>query len=174
MNLNLIRLGAGAAAAGGLCSILLGLDHLADPDGGPMSMVGYLGRGLLLPVAIIALAALCRPRSTGLATTGAVLGVLGSLVQTALLLLNLTGVGDFFESPAAPAALLSLLVGLLLLGIACLRARALPVWAGLGVLLGIVLSGVPIYGEIAFGLLYIAIGWAMSRRTAPEMVPAVG
>jgi hypothetical protein len=174
MNVTLIRLGAAAAAAGGLCSILLGLDHLADPDGGPMSTVGYLGRGLFLPVAIIAIAALCRPRSSGLATTGAVLGVLASLVQAAILLLSLTGVGDFFESPAGPASLLGLLVGLLLLGIACLRAGALPIWAAVGVLVGIVLSGIPAYGEIAFGLLYIAIGWVMSRRATPEVVPAVG
>ncbi|GAB3330418.1 hypothetical protein RMN56_29335 [Micromonospora halotolerans] len=173
MNVSLARLGAAAAAGGGLCSVLLGLDHLAEPDGGPLSTVGYLGRGLLLPVAIIAIAVLCRPRSASLATTGAVLGVLSSLVQVAILLLNLTGVGDFFESPAGPASLLGLLVGLLLLGIACLRARALPVWAGVGVLLGVVLSGVPVYGEIAFGLLYVAIGWAMSRRAAPAVVPAV-
>jgi hypothetical protein len=61
-------------------------------------------------------------------------------------------------------------VGLMLLGIATLRARVLPPWCG--VLLIIAVLGIPVYfalgnygGAIVYGLVWVALGYALwSRR----------
>ena len=71
-----------------------------------------------------------------------------------------------------------MIVGMMLYGAATLQARVLPRWCGLGfvvvpplvLVLEVLLEG---YGEVLFGLLWLAVGYALwSRRGTAEGQPS--
>jgi len=86
--------------------------------------------------------------------------VLGSIV----LLLGSTAL----EWLVFPIGTLGVLVGLVLYGVATLQARVLPLWCGLGFIIGlpIRLALLPIepWGLVLFGLLWLALGFVLWSR----------
>ncbi|MFC0554501.1 hypothetical protein ACFFHJ_26770 [Planotetraspora thailandica] len=168
MNIPYIRAGAIAAIIGGIAAALLGLLHLLSLYGAAET-TAYIARGLLLAFTIVVLA---RIAARPLATVGAVLAVTGALLQVAMIVSAETGIAVDFEGPLMPVSLLGLLVGQILLGIAHFRARALPVWVSAAIALGILLTVVPMVGEILYGALFAAIGLSMYGKATAEVVPA--
>jgi hypothetical protein len=168
MNISYVRAGAVAAITGGLAASLLGLLHLLSLQYGAAETTAYIARGLLLAFTIIVLA---RIAARPLATVGAVLAVTGALLQVAMIVSAEVGIAVDFEGPLMPVALLGLLAGQILLGIAHFRAKALPVWVSAIVAFGILLTVVPVVGEILYGALFAAIGLSMYGKAAAEVVP---
>jgi hypothetical protein len=99
------------------------------------------------------------------------LGQVGLYVVVVTLLGQVLGILVFLAgSPALewlifPVGFLAVPIGLVLYGIATLRARALPRWCGIGLivvpLLAVVFGDA---GEILFGLLWLALGYVIWSR----------
>jgi hypothetical protein len=73
-----------------------------------------------------------------------------------------------------PGTLL-LSIGMLLLGIATVRARVLPRWCGVALIVGVVAMfiGAESGGMVLFGLVWVAVGYVLwSGRGTPAEQPA--
>jgi hypothetical protein len=72
---------------------------------------------------------------------------------------------------------LGVLIGFVLYGVATLRARVLPLWVGVAIIVGlpvrIAMFQVDPWGLVVFGLLWLALGYVLwSRREAAAAQPA--
>ena len=193
---NLIRWGALSAVACGVLWVIGGLLIVADPQAPPdvpSTRLDYLGTSVFSAAYLGVLGALVglrarqvdsygRPGTAGffLAFVGAALLCVGQ--ATSAIFRNSSALGWLFDKPGYGfmVAMNLLLVGLVVLGIATLRAWVLPRWCGFA-LIGVVV--VSIFGAIvsaggafvAVGLLWVAVGYALwSERTASVGQPQHG
>ena len=71
-----------------------------------------------------------------------------------------------------PIGTLGVLVGLVLYGTATLWARVLPLWSGVGLIVGLpirlVLLPIEPWGLVLFGVLWLALGFVLWSRGATE------
>ena len=150
---SLVRVGGGLASAA--AGILLLLGHLLDLGGDPQygTVLGgtlVLAAHLALVFALVALwAAQAEPGGT-LGLLGMVLGVAGTTLVCGVVLVEIAGASGAEVEPVLgaglPAALallagLAFLVGLILFGVATMRAGVFPRWAGLRMIAGDVVFG---------------------------------
>ena len=185
---NLIRWSALAAQASGLMWIAAGLLTLAYPHSPPDVLgtrLDYLGTSVLSAAYLGVLGALVGLRARqvdsygSLGTSGFLLAFVGAALlcvgqATSATLAGNGALGWLFDDPGYGfmVAINLLLAGLVVLGIATLRARVLPSWCGLA-LIGVVV--VSVFGAIvstgaalvALGLLWMGVGYALwSKRSA--------
>jgi hypothetical protein len=168
---NLVRTGGGLASVA--AGILLLLGHLLDLGGDSaygtvLGGVLVLAAHVLLVFALVGLYAAQAERSGLLGSLGMVLGVVGTILVSGVVLVEIAGasgadVEDVLGTglPAALALLagLAFLVGLMLFGVATMRAGIFPRWAGL----------LLIAGDVVFG----AGGFAGAAATHFEVVGAL-
>ena len=185
---NLIRWSALAALASGLLWIAAGLLTLAYPHTPPdvlATRLDYLGTSVLSPAYLGVLGGLVGLRARQVDSYGS-LGEAGFLVAfvgamllcvgqaSSAIFAGTSALGWLLDDPGygLMVAINLLLAGLVVLGIATLRARVLPSWCG-AALIGVVV--VSIFGAIvstgaafvAVGLLWMALGYALySERSA--------
>jgi hypothetical protein len=150
---NLVRTGGGLASVA--AGILLLLGHLLDLGGDSaygtvLGGVLVLAAHVLLVFALVGLYAAQAERSGLLGSLGMVLGVVGTILVSGVVLVEIAGasgaeVEDVLGTglPAALALLagLAFLVGLILFGVATMRAGIFPRWAGLLLIAGDVVFG---------------------------------
>jgi hypothetical protein len=150
---NLVRLGGGltSAAAG----ILLLVGHLLNLGGDleygtVLGSLSVLTAHVLLVFAFVALYVAQAQQSGLLGTSGMVLSVVGTTLASGVILVEIAGasgaeVGAVLEvGPTGALALLAglaFLTGLILLGVATMRAGVFPYWAGLLLIAGDVVFG---------------------------------
>ena len=179
---NLIRWGALAALASGLLWIAGGLLTLAYPHSPPDVLgtrLDYLGTSIVSAAYLGVLGGLLGLHAKQVESYGRLgtVGFLLAFVGAALLCVGQASsaifagdstLGWLFDDPGYGflVGINLFLVGLLVLGIATLRAGALPRWCGLG-LIGVV--AVSIFGAmvsagsafVAVGLVWVALGYAL-------------
>jgi len=193
----LIRWGALAAVASGVLWIIWGLLTLAypqTPPDVPSTRLDYLGTFVLSAAYLGVLGGLVGLRARQVDSYGS-LGEAGFLLAFigAALLCVAHGASTIFGGPGALGWLLDepgyglmvtinlLLAGLVVLGIATLRARVLPRWCGLA-LIGVVV--VSVFGAIVstgaayvvVGLLWMALGYALwsARGASVDQLQSMG
>jgi hypothetical protein len=175
---NLIRWGALAAFASGVLWIVGGLLHLAYPQD-PPGMLGYylnyLGTAVFSGAYLGMLGGLVglRARQTDsygrlgragffLASAGAALAFLGQ-ASSGIFPQNVT-LGWLFSDPGFGfmAGILLTSLGLLLMGVATLRAGVLPRWCGFGLIGLVVFLALGAYGGfVVVGFIWLALGYAL-------------
>lgn len=166
----MLRLGALAAMLGGLAFVVDGLIVLAGPEGRWTNLV-YVVAALLVLVGILGLNELQSEYLGRLGQAGLYVAVVALLGQVLGILVFLAG-SSSLEWLIFPVGFLAVPIGLVLYGIATLRARVLPRWCGIGLiavpLLAVVLGDA---GEILFGLLWLALGyvlWSKGEKSVGE------
>lgn len=195
---NLVRLGGGltSAAAG----ILLLVGHLLNLGGDPeygtvLGSLWVLTAHVLLVFAFVALYVAQAQQSGLLGTSGMVLSVVGTTLASGVILVEIAGasgaeVGAVLEvGPTGALALLAglaFLTGLILLGVATMRAGVFPYWAGLLLIAGDVVFGaasfagsaslvVEVIGALIACAAFVWLGLALlsgTRSGAPAGQPA--
>jgi hypothetical protein len=151
---NLVRTGGGLASAA--AGILLLLGHLLDL-GGDSDYGTVLGGTLVLTAhvvlvfALIGLYAAQAEHSGLLGSLGMVLSVVGTTLVSGVVLVEIAGASgaevEDVLGAGLPGALvllggLAFLIGLILFGVATMRAGVFPLWAGLLLIVGDVVFGV--------------------------------
>jgi hypothetical protein len=147
---NLVRTGGGLASAA--AGILLLLGHLLDLGGDSEygTVIGgtlVLTAHLVLVFGLVALWAAQAERGGLLGIIGMVLGVAGTTLVCGVVLVEIAGASgaevEDVLGAGLPAALvlLAFLVGLILFGVATMRAGIFPRWAGLLLIAGDVVFG---------------------------------
>jgi hypothetical protein len=146
---NLVRVGGGLASA--TAGVLLLLGHVLDLGGDPeygtvLGGSSVLAAHVLLVFALVALyAAQAEQSGSFLGAPGMVFGVVGTTLASGVILIEIAGASGAEVGAVLGAGLsgtLSLLgglaffVGLILLGIATMRAGVFSWWAGLLLILG--------------------------------------
>jgi hypothetical protein len=168
---NLVRAGGGLASAA--AGILLLVGHLLDLGGDPeygtvLGSSSVLAAHVVLIFALVGLYAAQAERSGLLGSLGMVLSVVGTILVSGVVLVEIAGasgaeVEDVLGAglSAAPVLLggLAFLIGLILFGVATMRAGVFPRWAGL----------LLIVGDVVFG----AGGFAGAAATIFEVVGAL-
>ena len=163
----LVRWGAIDLMLGGVVWLVLGLSNVfgylqAIPG---REDVALLILALLLTTAgLVGLHAL-QGRSYGF------LGRVGFYIAFASLLARALGAGAFLAGSSAlswisyPWGTVGMLVGFVVYGLATLRARVLPRWYGLALIVSMPLS-LPLatYGSALFGLIMVVLGYALWSR----------
>jgi hypothetical protein len=145
---SLVRLGGGLASI--VSGVLLVVGHLLNLGGDP-EYGTVLGESLVLTAhvalvfALVALYAAQAERSGLLGSTGMVLSVVGTTLASGVILVEIAGASgaevDVVLGMGVSGALsvlggLVFFVGLILFGIATMRAGVLPRWAGLLLIVG--------------------------------------
>jgi hypothetical protein len=176
---NLIRWGALAAVLGGVAWVANGLGGLLIEGFNSSPFAVQWTTSIALICTLGGLAGLhtiqaASRRYGRLGTAGFFLAFIG-----ATLWLNAQGSGELYRLLALPGLVLGMLVGFVLLGVATIRARVLPWWCGwlliichpLWFLLIPAFDAVseageaaPTSREIVFGLVWLALGYALFRR----------
>src|SRR5215217_6887462 len=150
---NLIRTGGGLASAA--AGLLLVLGHLLDLGGDPEygTVLGgtlVLTAHVVLIFALVALYAAQAEQSGLLGSLGMVLSVVGTTLVSGVVLVEIAGASgaevDAVLGAGLPGALallggLAFLIGLILFGVATMRAGVFPRWAGLLLIVGDVVFG---------------------------------
>ena len=150
----------GGGLASAAASLLLLLGHLLDLGGHPEygTVLGgalVLTAHVVLVFALVALYATQAEQSGLLGSLGMVLGVAGTTLVSGVVMVEIAGASgvevDAVLGAGLPSALTSLaglafLIGLILFGVATMRAGVFPRWAGLLLIVGDVVFGV---GSIA-------------------------
>jgi hypothetical protein len=151
---SLVRTGGGLATSAG-AGILLLLGHLLDLGGDPeygtaLGGTLVLAAHVLLVFALVALWAAQAEPSGILGSLGMVLGVVGTTLVSGVVLVEIAGatgaevdavLGAGLLSAFAQLGGLAFLIGLILFGIATMRAGVFPRWAGLLLVVGDVVFG---------------------------------
>jgi hypothetical protein len=147
-SVSLVRTGGGLASAAAGLLLLLGhiLDVRGDPEygtvlGGTLVLTPHV----VLVFALVALWAAQSERSGLLGSLGMVLGVVGTTLVSGVVMVEIAGasgvevdavLGASFPSVLALLGGLAFLIGLVLFGVATMRAGVLPRWAGLLLIVG--------------------------------------
>ena len=169
---NLVRAGGGLASAA--AGILLLVGHLLDLGGDPeygtvLGSSSVLAAHVLLVFALVGLYAAQAERSGLLGSLGMVLSVVGTILVSGAVLVEIAGasgaeVEDVLGAGLSAALVLlgglAFLIGLILFGVATMGAGVFPRWAGL------LLSLLLIVGDVVFG----AGGFAGAAATIFEVV----
>ena len=162
MTPSLVRWGALAALVSGVFWIVGGLLHLAypqDPPGALGHFLNYLGSAIFSGAYLAMLVGLggLHARQAGLygrlGTAGFLLAFAGAALafvgQASSAIFPKDGtLGWLFSDPGFgfQAGILLMILGLVLLGVATLRARVLPRWCGFGIIALVVFSILGAYG----------------------------
>ncbi|HEY6582743.1 MAG TPA: hypothetical protein VIZ60_16645 [Rubrobacter sp.] len=168
---NLVRAGGGLASAA--AGILLLVGHLLDLGGDPeygtvLGSSSVLAAHVVLVFALVGLYAAQAERSGLLGSLGMVLSVVGTILVSGVVLVEIAGasgaeVEDVLGAGLSAALVLlgglAFLIGLILFGVATMRAGVFPRWAGL----------LLIVGDVVFG----AGGFAGAAATIFEVVGAL-
>ena len=183
---NLIRWGALAALASGALWIAGGILHLAYPQD-PPGMLGYflnyLGTAVFSAAYLGMLGGLVglharqmdsygRLGRAGflLAFVGAALAFVGQ--ATSGIFPHSRSLGWLFSDPGFgfQAGILLTSLGLVLMGIATLRAGVLPRWCGFGLIALVIFLALGAYGGFVLaGLIWLALGYALGSE--PKAMP---
>jgi hypothetical protein len=170
----IVRQGGLAAMVGGALWVVWSLLGRASMvAGGSFSDALLLLAALLTLAGLVGLHALQGGNFGGIGRVGFYVSAAGLLVQALGALGLLVGGGAaevFFQGLVAPVGSLTVLVGLVLYGSATLQARVLPSWWGLALIVvppvSFYMNSRVFYGSIAlFGLLWVALGYALWSRT---------
>ncbi len=179
-----VRWGAPGAILSGLAFTVLSLLSLATPEPAAYLDVifGVAWLSTVLPVA--ALHAVQEGRDGLLGRVGSASIVVGAVAAFLGALAVATG-STSLAWPLFIAGGILLLAGLVVLGLASLRARVLPRWCGVALILALPLTGGLLQaqtqtnsgdypGVIVVGLLWLGLGYVLwSRRaTAQQLMPA--
>ena len=175
---NLVRWGALAALASGALWIAGGLLHLAypqDPPGALGYYLNYLGTAIFSAAYLGMLGGLVGLHVRQMDSYGR-LGRVGFLLAFAGTALAFVGqatsgilprngtLGWLFSDPGYgfQTGILLTSVGLVLMGIATLRAGVLPRWCGFGLIALVVFLALGAYGGfVVVGLIWLALGYAL-------------
>jgi hypothetical protein len=147
---------AGGGLASAAAGLLLLLGHLLDLGGHPEygTVLGgalVLTAHVVLVFALVALYAAQAEQSGLLGSLGMVLGVAGTTLVSGVVMVEIAGASgvevDAVLGAGLPSALtllggLAFLIGLILFGVATMRAGVFPRWAGLLLIVGDVVFGV--------------------------------
>ena len=175
---SLVRWGALAALLSGAMWIAGGLLHLAypqDPPGALGHFLNYLGSAIFSAAYLGVLGGLVglHARQAGsygrLGTAGFFLAFVGAALAfvgqaTSAIFPENGALGWLFGDPGFGFLLGILLMslGLVLLGVATLRARVLPRWCGVGLIALVVFSALAAFGGfLVVGLIWLALGYAL-------------
>ena len=178
---NLIRWGALAALASGALWIVGGLLHLAypqDPPGMLGSFLNYLGSAVFSAAylgmlgGLVGLHARQVDNYERLGTVGFLLAFVGGALAfvgqaTSGIFPQNGTLGWLFSDPGFgfQAGILLTSLGLLLMGIATIRAGVLPRWCGFGLIaLVIFLALGALGGFVVAGLIWLALGYALASK----------
>ena len=173
-----VRWGALAALVSGVLWIVGGLLHLAypqDPPGALGHFLNYLGTAifsgayLAMLVGLVGLHARQVESYGRLGTVGFYLAFAGAALafvgQAASAIFPKDGTfGWLFSDPGFGflVGLLLVSLGLVLLGVATLRARVLPRWCGVGLIALVVFSALGAFGGfVVVGLIWLALGYTL-------------
>ena len=185
---NLVRLGGGLASAS--AGILLLVGHLLNLGGDPqygtvLGSLSVLTAHVLLVFALVALYTAQAEESGLLGTLGMVLSVVGTTLASGVILVEIAGasgaevgavLGAGLTGALALLAGLAFLIGLILLGVATMRAGVFPYWAGLLLIAGDVVFGaasfagaasliVEVIGALITCAAFVWLGLALLSRT---------
>ena len=150
---NLVRLGGGLASAAAGVLLLLGhvLNLGGDPEYGTVpGASSVLAAHVLLVFALVALYAAQAGRSVVLGSLGMVLGVLGTTLVCGVVLVEIAGASGAEVDAVLTAGVsgafsalggLAFFIGLILFGIATMRAGVFPPLAGLLLIVGDIVFG---------------------------------
>jgi hypothetical protein len=175
---NLIRWGALAALASGALWIAGGILHLAypqDPPGMLGYMLNYLGTAVFSAAYLGMLGGLVGLHAHQVDSYGRLgrAGFLLAFVGAALAFVGQATSGIFpqngtlgwlFSDPGFgfQAGILLTSLGLLLMGIATMRAGVLPRWCGFGLIALVIFLALGAYGGfVVAGLIWLALGYAL-------------
>ena len=161
MSSNLVRVGGGltSVAAG----ILLPVGHLLNLGGDPeygtvLGSSSVLAAHVVLVFALVALYAAQAQQSGLLGSLGMVLSVVGTTLASGVILVEIAGASGVEVKAVIGAGLsgafsllggLAFLIGLILFGVATMRAGVFPRWAGLVLIVGDVVFGAASFAGIA-------------------------
>jgi hypothetical protein len=180
---DLIRWGGLAAMVGGLASLLNVLLGFLVPEAST-SVVHLLADSfavvpvLLILVGMVGFHTLQKANYGGMGRGAFYTVVIGLLAQVLGTISHLLSGSEALEWLVFPVGIVLMIVGLMLYGAATLQAKVLPRWCGLGfvvvpplvLVLEVIWEG---YGEVVFGLLWLAVGYALwSRRGTAEGQPS--
>ena len=176
-----VRWGALAAMVSGVLWIVGGLLHLAypqDPPGALGYFLNYLGSAifsgayLAMLVGLVGLHARQVESYGRLGTVGFYLAFAGAALAfvgqaTSGIFPHNGALGWLFSDPGFGflVGLLLVSLGLVLLGVATLRARVLPRWCGVGLIALVLFSALGAFGGfVVVGLLWLALGYALRSQ----------
>jgi hypothetical protein len=178
---NLIRWGALAALAGGALWIAGGLLHLAypqDPPGMLGSFLNYLGSAVFSAAYLGMLGGLVgfharqMDNYERLGTVDFLLAFVGGALAfvgqaTSGIFPQNDTLGWLFSDPGFgfQAGILLTSLGLLLMGIATIRAGVLPRWCGFGLIALVIFLALGAFGGfVVAGLIWLALGYALASK----------
>jgi hypothetical protein len=175
---SLVRWGALAALVSGALWIVGGLLHLVypqDPPGALGHFLNYLGTAIFSVAYLGVLGGLVGFHARqvwsygSLGTAGFFLAFVGAALAfvgqaTSAIFPENGALGWLFSDPSFGflARILLTSLGLVLLGVATLRARVLPRWCGVGLIALVVFAALGAFGGfIVVGLIWLALGYAL-------------
>jgi hypothetical protein len=160
---------------GGVIWVVLGLSALVgylQAIPGREDVVLFVAAHLLLAVGLVGLHTLQKDSYGRLGRAGfyIALAAIAARVLGAVVFLAGSSALEWISLPAA----LGMLVGFVLYGVATLRARVLPRWYGLALVVSLPISlPVAVYGTALFGLFLVVLGYVLwLRRDATTEQPS--
>jgi hypothetical protein len=160
---------------GGVIWVVLGLSALVgylQAIPGREDVVLFVVAHLLLAVGLVGLHALQKGSYGRLGRAGFYIALVAIAARVLGAVVFLAG-SSALEWISLPATL-GMLVGFVLYGVATLRARVLPRWYGLALIVSLPVSlPVAVYGTVLFGLFLVVLGYVLwLRRDATTEQPS--
>ena len=168
---SLIRWGGIVAMLGGVAFMMDGLLGLPNKDAQYLDVIFVVALVFVL-VGLAGFHALQKGSYGRIGRAGFYTVVIATSAQILGLVVLLSGSAAL--EWLIPIGSLAVLIGFVLYGVATLQARVLPRWCGVGLIVGLPVTIVlgEIWGSVAFGLLWLALGYTLwSRREATVQQP---